>query len=109
MTLLKKAFLDEREERIRLQASEFKKVLNKLEPIHVPQPKDNRTKELELELMRVKKDWILSMVKNSAFPTTNTKHANMQRLVSDHRSQQRLNQLEIKVQLIVSVSCYRFF
>lgn len=54
LSLLKKAYNDERAERLKLQASEFKKILDNLEPIHVPQPKDNRIDELEKELHRVK-------------------------------------------------------
>lgn len=51
---MKKAFNDERTERLQLQASEMKKVLNNLTPIYVPQPKDNRIIELEKELAKVK-------------------------------------------------------
>ena len=54
LSLLKKAYNDERAERLKLQASEFKKILDNLEPIHVPKPKDNRIDELEKELHRVK-------------------------------------------------------
>lgn len=54
LTLLKKAFNDERSERLKLQASEMKTILNNLEPIYVPQPKDNRIIELEKDLAKVK-------------------------------------------------------
>lgn len=54
LSLLKKAYNDERTERLKLQASELKKVLDNLEPIYVPKPKDPRIDELERELHRVK-------------------------------------------------------
>lgn len=54
LTLLKKAFNDERSERIKLQASEMKSILNNLAPIYVPKPKDNRIIELEKDLAKVK-------------------------------------------------------
>lgn len=54
LTLLKKAFNDERSERLKLQASEMKSILNNLTPIYVPQPKDNRIIELEKDLAKVK-------------------------------------------------------
>lgn len=54
LSLLKKAYNDERTERLKLQANEFKKVLDNLEPIYVPKPKDQRIDELERELHRVK-------------------------------------------------------
>lgn len=54
LTLLKKAFVDERAERIKLQAADMAKVLNSLTPIYVPQPKDNRISELEKDLIKVK-------------------------------------------------------
>lgn len=55
LSLLKKAFTNERAERIRLQASEMEKVLKGLKPIDVPHTKDNRLNELEKELMRTKR------------------------------------------------------
>lgn len=54
LTLLKKAFNDERTERLKLQAAEMRKVLNNLTPIYVPQPKDDRIIELENHLAKVK-------------------------------------------------------
>lgn len=54
LELLKKAFNDERAERIKLQANEMSKVLNSLTPIYVPQVKDNRINELEKDLIKVK-------------------------------------------------------
>lgn len=51
---MKKAFNDERAERIKLQANEMSKVLSKLTPIYVPQVKDNRINDLEKELIKVK-------------------------------------------------------
>lgn len=54
LTLLKKAFNNERAERIKLQADEMAKILNNLTPIYVPQPKDNRIIELENDLIKVK-------------------------------------------------------
>lgn len=52
--MLKKAFNDERTERLKLQAAEMRKVLNNLTPIYVPKPKDDRIVELEQHLAKVK-------------------------------------------------------
>lgn len=54
LSLLKKAYNDERSERLKLQASDLKKILDNLEPIYVPKPKDNRIVELEKQLHNVK-------------------------------------------------------
>lgn len=54
LSLLKKAYNDERSERLKLQASDLKKILDSLEPIYVPKPKDNRIVELEKQLHKVK-------------------------------------------------------
>lgn len=55
LSLLKKAFTDERTERLKLQSTEMKKILNQLTPIYVPQSKDNRITELEYNLTKAKK------------------------------------------------------
>lgn len=54
LSLLKKAFNDERNERIKLQAAEMKKILNRLAPIYVPKPKDERIADLEKDLAKAK-------------------------------------------------------
>lgn len=54
LSLLKKAFNDERNERIKLQAAEMKKILGRLAPIHVPKPKDERIAALERDLSDAK-------------------------------------------------------
>lgn len=54
LSLLKKAYNDERSDRLKLQATELKKILDNLEPIYVPKPKDNRIDELEKQLHKVK-------------------------------------------------------
>lgn len=68
LTLLKKAFNDERNERLRLQAADMKQVLARLAPVHVPQPKDGRIVELEQDLAKAKRvsgnGWVGELKKN---------------------------------------------
>lgn len=120
LNLLKKAFNDERAERLRLQASEMQKTLAKLEPIYVPQPKDNRIAELEEELAKLKyvsnfslyifipfvttrlsfakiKDWVMSMARGSSFPTPKSPQGNTIKLIQEHQNKQRMLREEIKV------------
>lgn len=54
LVLLKKALNDEREERMKLQAKEFEKVLKSLKPLYVPKVKDERLNALDDELRKVK-------------------------------------------------------
>lgn len=54
LVLLKKLLLDEREERMKLQAKEYEKVLKSLKPLHVPKVKDERLNALDDELRKVK-------------------------------------------------------
>lgn len=54
LVLLKKALNDEREERMKLQAKDFEKVLKSLKPLHVPKVKDERLNALDDELRKVK-------------------------------------------------------
>jgi dynactin 1 len=54
LTLLQKALKDEREERMKLQACEYEKVLKSLKPLHVPKLRDRRLDQLDDELRKVK-------------------------------------------------------
>jgi dynactin 1 len=54
LVLLKKALNDEREERMKLQAKDFEKVLKSLKPLYVPKVKDERLNALDDELRKVK-------------------------------------------------------
>lgn len=54
LDLLKKALNDERDERMKIQANEYQKILRNLKPLHVPKVKDNRIDALENELQKVK-------------------------------------------------------
>jgi dynactin 1 len=54
LLLLKKALNDEREERMKLQAEQYQKILRGLKPLHVPKIKDHRINALEDELRKVK-------------------------------------------------------
>ena len=54
LSLLKRALNDERDERMKVQANEYQKILRGLKPLHVPVVKDNRIDELEKELHKVK-------------------------------------------------------
>lgn len=97
LSLLKKAFNEERNQRLKLQAKEFKSVLENLEPIYVPQPKDERINELEKDLAKVKYDWVMSLVKGAEFPTGNGGTiSNVHKLLQDHKSKQKLARQEIK-------------
>lgn len=55
LSLLKKAFHSERDERMKLQANEMAKVLSSLAPIDVPKTKDDRLNQLQKELLRTKR------------------------------------------------------
>lgn len=54
LSLLKKAYNEERTKRLNLQAKDFKKMLDNLEPLYIPKTKDPRIDELERELHKVK-------------------------------------------------------
>ncbi|XP_055549928.1 dynactin subunit 1 isoform X2 [Wyeomyia smithii] len=96
LSLLKKAFKDERSERLKIQANEYRKILNGLEPLHVPQPKDKRIEELEQEVTKVKHDWIMSLVQGAELPVTKTAHGNLSKTIADHENHQKQNQQQIK-------------
>uniref|UniRef100_U5EZ92 Dynactin subunit 1 n=1 Tax=Corethrella appendiculata TaxID=1370023 RepID=U5EZ92_9DIPT len=98
ISLLKKALNDQRTERMRIQANEYKKILSNLEPICVPKPKDNRINELEKELTKVKQEWLMSMVNSAIIPTTKTKHGSVSKSINDHQNEQTKKRNEIKVE-----------
>lgn len=54
LSLLQKALKDEREERMKIQANEFEKLLKNLTPLHVPKLRDRKLDALDDELRRVK-------------------------------------------------------
>lgn len=54
LSLLQKALKDEREERMKVQANEYEKVLKSLKPLHVPKKRDARLDALDDELRKVK-------------------------------------------------------
>ncbi|XP_039485865.1 dynactin subunit 1 [Drosophila santomea] len=60
--LLKNAFNQERNERLRLQAQDMRAKLSQFEPLYVPQPQDQRITALESELTRMKHAWVLSLL-----------------------------------------------
>lgn len=60
--LLKNAFNQERNQRLRLQAQDMRAKLSQFEPLHVPQPQDQRITALESELTRMKHAWVLSLL-----------------------------------------------
>lgn len=97
LQLLKKAFNQERSERLKLQAQDFQKILSKLEPIHIPKPRDRRIDDLDQKLTEIKHEWILSMVRGATFPTSNTKHANIYKMLKDQEVKQKTLQSEIQV------------
>jgi len=81
---------------MKLQAQEYRKILNNLEPIYVPPTKDNRIVDLEKDLSQVKYDYIMSLVKGAEFPAAKTAHANIEKLLQDHENKQRIVQQDIK-------------
>uniref|UniRef100_A0A182W1F0 Dynactin subunit 1 n=1 Tax=Anopheles minimus TaxID=112268 RepID=A0A182W1F0_9DIPT len=96
LSLLKRAFKDERTERLKVQANEYRKILAGLEPLHVPQPKDERIQELEQKITRVKHDLIMSLVKGAEIPSTHTVHGSVSKSIVDHENQQKRQQTQIR-------------
>ncbi|XP_023176808.2 dynactin subunit 1 isoform X1 [Drosophila hydei] len=66
LQLLKCAFNNERNERMRLQAQDMRAKLQQLEPIYVPQPQDQRINALESQLTKMKHAWVLSLLQVQA-------------------------------------------
>jgi dynactin 1 len=54
LVLLKKALLDEREERMKLQATELEKKLKSMAPLHMPKNRDERIDVFDEKLKKVK-------------------------------------------------------
>lgn len=104
LQLLKKAFVEERNERLRLQAQDYNKILGALEPIHVPKTKDRRIEELDQKLTEIKHEWILSMARGGTFPSTNAKHVNVKKLLQEQEVQRRVLRTEIKVKAAQAAS-----
>ncbi|XP_052870371.1 dynactin subunit 1 [Anopheles cruzii] len=96
LSLLKRAFKDERSERLKVQANEYRKILAGLEPLHVPQPKDERIQELDREISRVKHDLIMSLVRGAELPTTRTVHGNVAKTIIDHENRQKQHQTQLR-------------
>uniref|UniRef100_A0A2M4D0E0 Putative microtubule-associated protein dynactin dctn1/glued n=1 Tax=Anopheles darlingi TaxID=43151 RepID=A0A2M4D0E0_ANODA len=96
LSLLKRAFKDERSERLKVQANEYRKILEGLEPLHVPQPNDKRIQELEQEITRVKHDYIMSMVRGAELPATRTVHGNVAKTIIDHENRQKQQQTQLR-------------
>lgn len=96
LNLLKKAFNDERSERLRLQALEYRKLLDNLEPIHVPQQKDNRMEKLESEIFKIKNDYVMSLVHGVAIPSSKQKSMNFHKILKDHKLKLNLERQQIK-------------
>ncbi|KAM8707622.1 hypothetical protein ACLKA7_014710 [Drosophila subpalustris] len=76
MQLLKCAFNNERNERLRLQAQDMRAKLQQFEPIHVPQPQDQRINALESQLTKMKHAWVLSLLQVQAKGATATANVN---------------------------------
>lgn len=54
LSLLQKALKSEREERMKLQAQEYERILKSLKPLHVPKLRDPKLEALDDELRKVK-------------------------------------------------------
>lgn len=122
LTLLKRALNDEREERMKLQAQEFGKILKSLKPLHVPKVKDDRLNALDDELRKVRyvsslishclvnfmfafsQEMVMSLVKGSEVPASNTKHGSFTKLIQDHknRQQQIRHDIQNKAEMLAS-------
>ncbi|EDS39730.1 150 kDa dynein-associated polypeptide [Culex quinquefasciatus] len=96
LSLLKRAFKDERAERLKVQASEYKKILANLEPLYVPQPKDERIEQLDKEVTKVRHEWIMSLVRGAEMPTTKTAHGSVSKSIVDHENQHKRAQSQLK-------------
>uniref|UniRef100_A0A182Q6N6 Dynactin subunit 1 n=1 Tax=Anopheles farauti TaxID=69004 RepID=A0A182Q6N6_9DIPT len=96
LSLLKRAFKDERAERLKVQANEYRKILSNLEPLHVPQPKDERIQQLEQKITSVKHDLIMSLVTGAEIPSTRTVHGSVSKTILDHANQQKQLQSQIR-------------
>uniref|UniRef100_A0A182J6P7 Dynactin subunit 1 n=1 Tax=Anopheles atroparvus TaxID=41427 RepID=A0A182J6P7_ANOAO len=96
LSLLKRAFKDERSERLKVQATEYRKILAGMEPLHVPQPRDERIHQLEQEVTRVKHDLIMSLVKGAELPATRTVHGSVSKSILDQANQQKREQTQIR-------------
>lgn len=104
LQLLKKAFVEERNERLRLQAQDYHKILGALEPIYVPRTKDRRIEELDQKLTDIKHEWILSMARGATFPSTTAKHPNWKRLLQEQEVQKRVLRAGIQVKAAEAAS-----
>ncbi|KAH8379687.1 hypothetical protein KR009_006503 [Drosophila setifemur] len=83
--LLKSAFNQERNERLRLQAQDMRAKLSQFEPLHVPQPQDQRISALESELTRMKHAWVLSLLQVRSQESINTSSINSIALQRRHQ------------------------
>ncbi|XP_070497433.1 dynactin subunit 1 isoform X3 [Chironomus tepperi] len=103
LSLLQKALKSEREERMKIQAQDYEKILKNLKPLHVPKLRDPKLEALDDELRKVKYDMIMSLVKSSEIPTTKTKYGNFTKIVQDHKNRQQKirNQINAKVEHVV--------
>uniref|UniRef100_A0A6B2EBH0 Dynactin subunit 1 n=1 Tax=Phlebotomus kandelakii TaxID=1109342 RepID=A0A6B2EBH0_9DIPT len=97
LSLLQKAFAEERSERMKLQASEYMKILSSLEPIYVPKPADNRIKDLEKQLRDVKHEWIMSMVREGDIPVGNSKNTSIQKRLQDQENELKQTRSDLKL------------
>ncbi|XP_058118563.1 dynactin subunit 1 [Anopheles ziemanni] len=96
LSLLKRAFKDERAERLKVQATEYRKILAGMEPLHVPQPRDDRIQQLEQEVTRVKHDLIMSLVKGAELPATRTVHGSVSKSILDQENLKKREQTQIR-------------
>lgn len=98
LQLLKKAFVEERNERLRLQAQDYNKILGALEPIFIPKVKDPRIDELDQKLTNIKHEWILSMARGVTFPnSTTTRQPNLKKRLQEQEVKQRVTRSEIQM------------
>ncbi|XP_030372447.1 dynactin subunit 1 [Scaptodrosophila lebanonensis] len=85
LQLLKCAFNNERNERLRLQAQDMRAKLQQFEPIYVPQPQDQRINALESQLTKMKHAWVLSLLQVQAPGASLVANANSVALQRRHQ------------------------
>ncbi|KAL7049117.1 hypothetical protein ACKWTF_003606 [Chironomus riparius] len=100
LSYLQMALKSERQERMKIQAQDYEKILKNLKPLHVPKLRDPKLEALDDELRKVKYDMIMSLVKGSEIPATNAKYGNFTKIVQDHKNRQQkiINQINAKVE-----------
>ncbi|KAH8386048.1 hypothetical protein KR200_002414 [Drosophila serrata] len=100
--LLKNAFNQERNERLRLQAQDMRAKLSQFEPLYVPQPQDQRISALESELTRMKHAWVLSLLQVRSQDSVGAGGINTVALQRRHQPQPARGEISTKASQLAS-------